>query len=104
MLSALPSNQRGDRADVPRLFDVATSRRRVRHPRGAHGAIRITAGAALVAAAALTAAPARGATTANWLGASDGNWIDPTRWSTNPAYPNNGTPAGVTCDARIAAA
>jgi hypothetical protein len=39
-------------------------------------------------------------TTATWLGET-GNWTDPTQWSTNPDYPNNGTPAGSDYDAQI---
>jgi hypothetical protein len=27
-----------------------------------------------------------------WLTASNGNWTDPSKWSTNPIYPNNGAP------------
>src|SRR4051794_26497847 len=50
--------------------------------------------ALLVAAAAglacSLAAEAAGQTDANWLTAASGNWSDPSRWSTNPLYPNNG--------------
>src|SRR5262249_41145133 len=28
---------------------------------------------------------------ANWLSAVSGNWTTPSLWSTNPAYPNNGS-------------
>src|SRR4051812_20566044 len=38
------------------------------------------------------------ADTANWLNAVNGNWTDASKWSTNPAYPNNGTPAGANYD------
>jgi hypothetical protein len=38
--------------------------------------------------------------TSTWSG-STGNWTDPTQWSTNPNYPNNGTPTGTTYDAVI---
>lgn len=43
---------------------------------------------------------ARGQVTATWLSAASGNWSDPTRWSTNPDFPNNG---GTTYHAVIAA-
>jgi fibronectin-binding autotransporter adhesin len=38
--------------------------------------------------------------TATWIGAS-GNWTDPTQWSTNPSYPNNGSPIGTNYQALI---
>jgi hypothetical protein len=38
--------------------------------------------------------------TSTWSG-NTGNWTDPTQWSTNPNYPNNGTPSGTTYDAVI---
>src|SRR5438128_1496327 len=41
-------------------------------------------------------------TQSNWLGVNGGNWTDPTLWSTNPNFPNNGTPAGATYAATIA--
>ena len=61
--------------------------------------------AALACAAVVVASPplAEATTTANWVFPISGNWTDPSRWSTNPFYPNNGTPGGVTYDARIAA-
>ena len=31
-------------------------------------------------------------TVATWLQASDGNWTEASNWSTNPLFPNNGTP------------
>src|SRR6185437_2792667 len=34
----------------------------------------------------------------HWLLPSDGYWTDPTQWSTNPDYPNNGSPTGTTYD------
>jgi hypothetical protein len=34
--------------------------------------------------------PVAFATTANWLGGT-GNWDDPSKWSTNPSFPNNNT-------------
>ena len=30
--------------------------------------------------------------TSSWVIGLDGNWTDPANWSTNPDYPNNGTP------------
>jgi hypothetical protein len=41
-----------------------------------------------------------GEITSSWSG-NTGNWTDPTQWSTNPNYPNNGTPSGTTYDAVI---
>jgi hypothetical protein len=38
-----------------------------------------------------------------WLNPVDGNWTDPTKWSTDPFYPNNGSPAATTYDADIGA-
>lgn len=40
---------------------------------------------------------------ANWLTATNGDWFDPSRWSTNPNIPNNGTPAGAEYRAIFAA-
>jgi len=40
----------------------------------------------------LATAAAHGQTPANWLGPTSGNWTNPARWSTNPAFPNNGGP------------
>ena len=37
-------------------------------------------------------APVFADTTATWT-STTGNWTDPTQWSTNPNYPDNGTPA-----------
>src|SRR5687768_16098805 len=60
--------------------------------------------AAVVIAAALSAAgPVRAATSASWTTAVSGLWTDASKWSTNPNYPNNGTPGGTTYDAGIAA-
>src|SRR5262245_37693143 len=41
--------------------------------------------------------------TASWLLPADGTWSNSANWSTNPNAPNNGTPAGATYDAVIAA-
>ena len=59
---------------------------------------------ALIAAVVLTSSAQLFATPASWTAAVDGNWTDGTKWSTNPAYPNNGTPSGTSYDATIAAA
>src|SRR5262249_55183849 len=49
----------------------------------------------VLAAAALAAPAARAqTTTANWLSGVSGSWDNPTLWTTNPYYPNNGNPAG----------
>jgi hypothetical protein len=50
-----------------------------------------------------SALPTFAQTTANWSSAGTGNWTDGTKWSTNPSYPNNDTPAGATYWANIAA-
>jgi len=42
--------------------------------------------------------------TADWVGPSQGIWHDPANWSTQPDYPNNGTPAGTSYDVRLAPA
>ena len=47
--------------------------------------------AAALATAAMTAA-SRGGTTANWLSSVSGSWTDATKWSTQPVFPNNGSP------------
>src|SRR5687768_11049203 len=41
------------------------------------------------------------ATGSNWLSAVNGTWSDASKWSTNPNYPNNGTPPATTYDAVI---
>ena len=38
--------------------------------------------------------------TASWTGAN-GNWTNPALWSSNPNYPNNGTPPGATYNAVV---
>jgi hypothetical protein len=59
---------------------------------------------AICVAAFVLCARAAAQTTASWSSAASGNWTDPTKWSTNPDYPNNGTPSGSTYWANIAAA
>ncbi len=44
------------------------------------------------AALASSAALASAASTATWIAPVSGNWSDPTKWSTNPNFPNNGSP------------
>ena len=39
--------------------------------------------------------------TANWLNPADGTWITPANWSSNPNFPNNGTPANTVYNAVI---
>src|SRR5882672_4407151 len=34
-----------------------------------------------------------GADIATWANSVSGDWTDATKWSTNPAYPNNGSPS-----------
>lgn len=46
---------------------------------------------------------ASGATDTSWNAPTSGNWTDPSKWSTSPVYPNNGTPTGTSYDVRIAA-
>jgi hypothetical protein len=55
---------------------------------------------ALAAAAFLPGVVGATEITSTWSG-NTGNWTDPTQWSTNPNYPNNGTPSGTTYDAVI---
>ena len=58
-------------------------------------------------AAALLAPVARSAfaqtVTATWLNPVSGSWNDPTNWSSNPDYPNNDEPPGVSYNATISA-
>jgi len=42
-------------------------------------------------------------TTANWFSETSGNWTAASLWSTNPNYPNNGTPSGTNYAAVISA-
>jgi hypothetical protein len=52
----------------------------------------------VAAALVIPGAAAHAQVAANWLSAVTGNWNDPTRWSTNPDFPNNG---GTTYDVTI---
>ncbi|CAN5481696.1 hypothetical protein BH09PLA1_BH09PLA1_01910 [soil metagenome] len=65
---------------------------------------RCPAGSRLAAtwilAAASSAAWAQ--TPSAWLSPINGNWTDASRWSTDPNYPNNGTPPGTNYIANIA--
>lgn len=44
---------------------------------------------------------AKADTNATWSGATGGNWTTAADWSTNPNYPNNGTPSGTNYTATI---
>ena len=74
----------------------------VRH--GRRRAFR-SCGAVAAAASAVAGGAARAGaqTSAQWRAAAGGSWTDPTKWSTSPAYPNNGTPAGATYAATVGA-
>jgi hypothetical protein len=43
-------------------------------------------------ATGMLARAARAQTSASWLNAASGDWIDPLNWSINPNFPNNGQP------------
>jgi hypothetical protein len=58
--------------------------------------------ALLVASSAGLVCPfAQAQTQANWLQPSDGSWTDPSQWSTDPFFPNNGSPPGTTYDVLV---
>src|SRR4051812_9758505 len=40
-------------------------------------------------------------TSATWNSPVDGSWSDAAKWSSNPNYPNNNSPAGTTYDVSI---
>ncbi len=70
------------------------------------GTLRIRSRLALAASVATVACGLRiqvatADTTAMWTSQTSGNWTDPTHWSTNPNYPNNGTPVGTDYQALI---
>ncbi len=46
--------------------------------------------ALVLAAGGLVPLSAMGQTSATWVNPVSGNWTDPTLWSTNPVFPNNG--------------
>src|SRR5580658_4621948 len=52
---------------------------------------------------ALCAHPVLGDTAAAWNTDAGGDWATASNWSTNPNYPNNGTPSGTDYAATIAA-
>ena len=54
---------------------------------------RLVATAFVVLAFACPAARAQ-PTTASWVAGVSGSWDDPSKWTTNPFYPNNGNPSG----------
>ena len=55
---------------------------------------RLVSGAVIAAAmATVGVSTVRGATfSATWVSAIDGTWTNAARWSTNPNFPNNGSP------------
>jgi hypothetical protein len=57
--------------------------------------------AAVVGGALFLGRPATAATDAHWLNTVSGDWTNPAQWSTSPAYPNNGIPAGSTYNALL---
>jgi hypothetical protein len=65
--------------------------------RSVHFGAAIAVRLLLAGVAVATATPAASAQviTSTWTGVS-GNWTNPALWSTNPNYPNNGNPPGVT--------
>src|SRR4051812_24844540 len=65
-------------------------------------AVFVAAGAAALAGwAALGVLPKT--LPATWLNPVSGSWNDPANWSTNPDYPNNDQPPGVSYNATISA-
>src|SRR5688572_17412693 len=62
--------------------------------------LRTIAAAGIAVASVMSLAPAQ-TITAEWLNPVSGNWTDATKWSTNPNYPQNGTPAGSSYQAII---
>jgi hypothetical protein len=50
-------------------------------------------GAVMATAAASGPTLAHGQTVASWISPVSGDWAEPLRWSTNPTYPNNGSPS-----------
>jgi hypothetical protein len=54
----------------------------------------------VAASVALITVPLHAQVTATWLNPVSGSWTDPTKWSTDPVYPNNGI-AGANYDVRI---
>jgi hypothetical protein len=57
----------------------------------------------LAAAVAGVALPAMAETTSSWINPVNGQWTDASKWSSNPCYPNNGSPAETIYDALIGA-
>jgi hypothetical protein len=58
---------------------------------------------AILTAAVVVAAVcnAHGQTVASWIAPGGGNWTDAANWSTNPFFPNNGSPVGTLYNAVI---
>jgi MYXO-CTERM domain-containing protein len=59
--------------------------------------------AAVSAIAALSPHWSSADTTASWLSEVSGSWATPSRWSTTPNYPQNGSPSGSAYDAFVSA-
>src|SRR5687768_17024456 len=55
----------------------------------------------LAAVPLLATADASAQVQASWLNTSGGQWTEPSNWSTNPFYPNNGNPPGTAYEATI---
>ena len=66
--------------------------------------LRVTSACVLISVIMLWhgGAIARGQTVANWLNPVSGTWTDSTKWSTNPFFPHNSSPAGSTYSALVA--
>jgi hypothetical protein len=68
-------------------------------PRGLRGVRAFASITALLLAGHVCHSAAAQTVTATWQTPINGDWADPTRWSSNPNYPSNGTPAGTNYDA-----
>jgi hypothetical protein len=69
-----------------------------RRRRRSRALLGLAVGSILLSSSAL---PAQ--TVATWLTANSGDWNDPTRWSSNPFFPNNNNPPGASYIAQISA-
>jgi hypothetical protein len=86
---------------VRRVSGDTTARRWCR-PRRARWASASIILAAVVPGLATASVSRAAATPAQWVDPISASWRAAARWSTDPFYPLNGTPAGVTYDATIA--
>ena len=57
--------------------------------------------AAVLVGCAFTGPASAGNFPTHWVAPVSGDWTDPTRWSTNPFYPENGNPAEIVYDTFI---